>query len=246
MDGSDGMTRRDWVRTAACGVAAGAAGLAGCAPSAGGMVASQAAAGSAAAPATQPASRPATPDEALQRLLHGNARFRSGAPTTANRTLARLQELGTRQAPFASILGCADSRVPVELVFDQGLGDLFVCRAAGNIATSEMIGSLEYGSIVLGSQLVVVLGHTACGAVSATVKGGAVPGQIGSLYPYIYPAIQRVPGGDLDAVIAENVRYQVALLRNASPVVTELTQAGRLRVVGAVFDFRDGRVTILD
>lgn len=189
---------------------------------------------------------PATPDEALQRLVDGNARFMRGETVAPNRTLARLQELGERQAPFAAILGCADSRVPVELVFDQGLGDLFVCRTAGNIATSEIIGSLEYGSLVLGARLIVVLGHTACGAVSATMTGGPVPGQIGSLYPYIYPALQRAPGGDVDAVVRHNVLHQVELLRHASPVVTELVAAGRLRVVGAVFDFHDGRASIVD
>ena len=229
------LTRRDWVRTAAVGAAGGA--MLGCAPSAAAAVASVAQA--------TPA-RVASPDEALRRLVEGNARFMRGETVAPNRTLSRLQELGESQAPFASILGCADSRVPVELVFDQGLGDLFVCRAAGNIATSEIIGSLEFGTLVLGSQLIVVLGHTACGAVKATMKGGAVPGQIGSLYPYIYPAIQRASGGDVDAVVAANVLHQVELLRHASPVVGELVAAGRLRVVGAVFDFHDGKTAILD
>ena len=234
------LSRRQWLRTTAAGAAGGA--MLGCVPPAATAMAT-------ATPATISAGSTApvaTPAEALQRLMEGNARFVRGASTTPNATAARLQELAQGQAPFASILACSDSRVPVELVFDQGLGDLFVCRAAGNIATSELIGSLEYGTLVLGSQVVMVLGHSGCGAVTATMKGGAVPGQIGSLYPYIYPAIQRAAGGGLDAVIAQNVRHQVELLRHASPVVKDLAAAGRLRVVGAVLDFNNGMVTIID
>ena len=190
---------------------------------------------------------PTTPDQALKMLMQGNERFTGGRLAAGpNRSLARLKSLGEKQTPFASILGCADSRVPVELLFDQGFGDLFVCRVAGNIATSEVIGSLEYGTLVLGSKVLMVLGHTACGAVAATVKGEAVPGQIGSLYPYIHPAAERVSSGDLTAIIKQNVRHQVTLLRNASPVIKELIRDNKLQVVGAVFDFHDGRVTLLE
>lgn len=189
---------------------------------------------------------PASPDEALERLMTGNARFVSGATGAGeSRSIERLRSLSEKQTPFASVLGCADSRVPVEILFDQGLGDLFVCRAAGNIATSEIIGSLEYGTLLLGSQVLMVLGHSSCGAVTATVKGGAVPGQIGSLYPYIHPAAEDVASGDLTAIIAQNVRNQVNLLRNASPVIKDLVNTGKLRVVGAVFDFHDGRVNLV-
>lgn len=234
------LSRREWLRTTAAGAAGGA--MLGCVPPAAAAVSTVA---TPAAPvgSTAPV---ATPAQALQRLMDGNARFMRGESTRPNATAARLQELAQGQAPFASILACADSRVPVELVFDQGVGDLFVCRAAGNIATSELIGSLEYGTLVLGSQLIMVLGHTGCGAVTATVKGDAVPGQIGSLYPYIFPAIQRAGGGDLEAVIAQNVLHQVELLRHASPVAIELAEAGRLRVVGAVLNFQNGEVTLLD
>jgi carbonic anhydrase len=188
----------------------------------------------------------ATPDQALQTLMAGNKRFMAGKVTSPNRTLARLQALGEKQAPFASVLGCADSRVPVEVLFDTGFGDVFVCRAAGNIATPQIIGSLEYGTIVLGSKVLMVLGHVACGAVSATLKGDPVPGQIGSLYPYIYPSIAQARSKDLNTVVAQNVRYQVDLLRNASPVIRDLMREKKLRVVGGVFDFHDGRVTLLD
>ena len=199
--------------------------------------------------ATEALPQPAVtnPDEALQRLMQGNERFVAdqliGRPS---RTRAHLLSLAEQQTPFASILGCADSRVPVEILFDQGFGDLFVCRAAGNIATSEIIGSLEYGTLVLGSQVLMVLGHTACGAVSATVKGDAVPGQIGSLYPYIHPAAEKVGNGDLTAIVEQNVRNQVDLLRNASPVVRDLIRQGKLRVVGGFFDFDDGKVRLLE
>lgn len=193
-----------------------------------------------------------TPEEALQMLMAGNARFVNGAETTAKRSVARLRELQAEQAPFASILTCSDSRVPLEILFDQGFGDLFVARVAGNIATAEVIGSLEYGTRVLGSQLLMVLGHTACGAVSATLKMGEVPGQIGSLFPYIHPAAEdvaeRTPGQApaLDAVIAENVRHQVEILRRASPVISGLTREGKLKVVGAVFHFATARVEVIE
>lgn len=203
------------------------------------------------APLARP--RVESPDEALEMLLQGNARFVSGNLNHSMRSPARLRELEAGQTPFASILACSDSRVPLEILFDQGFGDLFVARVAGNIATAEVIGSLEYGTAVLGSRVVMVLGHTACGAVSATVKGGEVPGQIGSLYPYIYPAAEevadRTPGGGsppLDAVIAQNVRHQVTLLRRASPVIAGLNREGKLKVVGAVFHFGTGRVEVID
>lgn len=197
--------------------------------------------------------RPRNPEEALRRLMDGNERFVSGAVGGPNRSVARLRELEAGQSPFASVLACSDSRVPPEILFDQGFGDLFIARVAGNIATSEVIGSLEYASAALGTQLVMVLGHTACGAVSATVAGDAVPGQIGSLFPYIHPAAEEVAeqtgAGDsppVDQVIAQNVRHQVNLLREASPVLRDLGRERKLQVVGGVFHFDTGRVEMLD
>ncbi len=194
-----------------------------------------------------------TPNEALRTLMEGNTRFVSGDATVAKRSIARLRELEDKQTPFASILACSDSRVPLEILFDQGFGDLFVARLAGNIATSAAIGTLEYGTRVLGSKLLMVLGHTACGAVSATMSMGEVPGQIGSLFPYIQPAAERVAQKhagqgkpQLSEVIAENVRYQVEILRRASPVIAGLIRAGELQVVGAVFHFGTGRVQLLE
>lgn len=186
---------------------------------------------------------PTTPRDALRMLMEGNARFAQGKVTNPNRTLARLQELGTKQAPFASVLTCADSRLPVEILFDQGFGDIFVARVAGNIATSEMIGSLEYSTEVLGAKVVMVLGHSACGAVKATMDGTAVPGQIGSLYPYIHPAVEEAEARGLDAVVVENVRNQVDILRAASPVLAAGLKANTVIVTGGMFNFRTGLVT---
>ena len=129
------------------------------------------------------------PEQALQPLIEGNQRFVTRKRRNPNQTQTRLVEVAKTQKPFASILGCADSRVPAEIVFDQGFGDLFVCRIAGNVATSEEIGSLEFGSLVLGSKVIMVLGHERCGAVDATIKGAQVPGQIGSLINAIKPSV---------------------------------------------------------
>lgn len=187
-----------------------------------------------------------TPDDALRALLEGNRRFAEGKASNPNRTLARLQELGTEQAPFAAVLGCSDSRVPLEILFDQGFGDMFVARVAGNVATAEMIGSLEYAAEVLGVRVVMVLGHTTCGAVKATLGGEDVPGVFGSLYPYIHPAVAEAGGThDLQAVITRNVRNQVNTLRHASPVLRARSREGRLQIIGAVFDFVDGLIHLL-
>jgi carbonic anhydrase len=185
---------------------------------------------------------PATPGEALERLLEGNRRFRSGAAEAPHATAERLREVEHDQHPFAAVLSCADSRVPVELVFDAGFGDLFVCRSAGNVAPPELVASLEYGAAVLGTTVILVLGHSSCGAVKAALAGEPVPGQISTLFWHIAPAIERA-GPDPDAVIAENARIQAALLRRASPVLAGLVRDGRLLVVPAVYDLRTRVVT---
>lgn len=187
-----------------------------------------------------------TPEQALAELMAGNARFVSGRTVGPNRNMARLKEVVPSQKPFASILSCADSRVPVEILFDQGFGDVFVCRAAGNIVTPELIGSLEFGTLVLGSKVLMVLGHTSCGAVKATIAGDAVPGQISSLYQHIQPAVDRVPSRELEAVVRENVRVQARLLRTSSPVVAQLVKDKKLMVVGGVYDLATGRVHMVE
>ena len=186
-----------------------------------------------------------TPQQALDALASGNARFVSGKAKAPNRDAARLRAVAPTQAPFAAVLACADSRVPVEILFDQGFGDVFVCRAAGNVVTPELLASLEFGALVLGAKALVVLGHTGCGAVKATMSGDAVPGQISTLYQHIQPAVDRAPGKPLDEVAAENVRVQTELLRRASPVMRQLVTEGKLVIAGGMADLTTGRVTMI-
>ena len=194
-----------------------------------------------AAPA--PASADMTPEQALKRLLDGNQRFISDKSIEPNRSLARLRETEGGQAPFAAVLSCADSRVPVEILFDQGFGDVFVVRVAGNVVTPEEIASLEFGTLVLGARALLVLGHTACGAVKAAIAGQEVPGQISTLFQHITPAIDAAGTNDLTKVTHANVRLQVKNLTRGSTVVSRLVREGKLLVVGAVYDIGTGVVT---
>ncbi len=183
-----------------------------------------------------------SPADALALLYAGNGRFAAGTPAAPNRDLARLKEVAPLQKPFAAFLGCADSRVPVEIVFDQGFGDLFVTRIAGNVSTPEIAGSLEFAAEILGAKVLFVLGHTECGAVTAAVKGDEVPGQISSLFYHLRPAV-RAAKGDVPAAVRENVRNQIDVLRESSPVLARRVRAGRLVVAGGVYDLATGRVT---
>lgn len=186
-----------------------------------------------------------TPDRALQALMDGNQRFVTRKRTNPNQDVVRLQEVAKGQKPFAAVLGCADSRVPSEIIFDQGFGDLFVCRVAGNVATPEEIGSLEFGAAVLGTKVIMVVGHEKCGAVDATIKGTPVPGQIGSLIEAIKPAVGRAEGqrGDrLENTCKANVLLQIERLKS-SPVLSELIEKGKLQIVGGYYDLDTGRVT---
>ena len=186
-----------------------------------------------------------SPDEAIDILMRGNERFTKGRSINLNRDLIRLATVAKGQKPFAAILGCADSRVPAEIVFDQGLGDLFVCRIAGNVATAEEIGSLEFGTLVLGAKVIVVLGHERCGAVDATIKGAQVPGQIASLLDAIRPSIARADGqsGDrLENTAKANVLLQADRLK-ASPVLSKLIDEGKLKIIGGYYDLDSGKVT---
>ena len=149
-----------------------------------------------------------------------------------------------KQEPFASVLSCADSRVPVELVFDQSIGHVFVNRVAGNIATTEIMASIEYGAAVLGAKVIMVLGHGNCGAVKATIDGKAVPGQISALYRYIRPAVNEA-GSNLKAATEANAKMQAQLLGESSPLLAGLIKNGKLTVVAAYFDVESGAVTVL-
>ena len=198
----------------------------------------------------QPVAAADTPDAALHLLIEGNARY--VANQTRERDFSAARASRTQgQAPFAAILGCADSRVAPELAFDQGPGDLFVVRVAGNFVTLEGLASLEFGAAVLGTKLIMVLGHNSCGAVNATVtalqKGNTLPGHISDLARAMKPGIEPVlkqSGDDLQqrAVIA-NVRYNAQRLQHAKPILAELVAKNEVRVVGAVYDLATGKVT---
>jgi carbonic anhydrase len=186
-----------------------------------------------------------SPDAALQQLIDGNRRFAEGHMTSFDEDLSVLKaKTADKQEPFAAVLSCADSRVPVELIFDQSIGHLFVARVAGNIATSAMIASLEYGVAVLGTKAIIVLGHANCGAVKASIEAKAVPGQISALYPYIRPAVDQA-GADLDAAIKANAKIQAALLRQSSPVFAEQIKQNQLKIVAGYYDLASGAVTVL-
>jgi carbonic anhydrase len=190
----------------------------------------------------------AVPD-ALTALVEGNKRFTTGQVTHPNQSAARRHGVAAAQKPFAIIVGCADSRVPPELVFDQGLGEVFVVRAAGEVVDDVGLGSIEFAVAKLGARLVVVLGHERCGAVEAALKGGAVPGHIGVVVDAIKPAISSAssePGDTLDNAIRDNVRAVVARLRSSEPVLAPMVRDGSLRVVGAVYDLDTGVAQIVD
>src|SRR5215813_7589192 len=186
----------------------------------------------------------ASPDTALKELLAGNQRFAANQLTSIEHDLVILKEHTVeKQEPFAAVLSCADSRVPVELVFDQTIGHIFVTRVAGNIVTNEIIASLEYGVAVLGIKALLILGHTSCGAVKAAMKAGPVPGQISVLYKHLRPAVEK-SNGDVDKAIEANAKIQAELLRTSSTVIRDAVKAGKLNVKAGVYDLATGKVTL--
>jgi carbonic anhydrase len=187
-----------------------------------------------------------SPDAALQALMEGNRRFTTNGATAHEQDLAILKKNNIeKQEPFAAVLSCADSRVPVELVFDQSIGQIFVTRIAGNVVTSEIIASLEYGAAVLGTKVILVIGHSNCGAVKATIEAKGVPGQISALYPHIQPAVDQA-GSNLEAATKANAKIQAALLRQASTVISDLLKKNELKVVAAYYEIGSGAVTLLN
>jgi len=198
-----------------------------------------------AVPATAYAQSKVTPDNALGELMAGNKRYLSGTLKSCATDLAALRHsTEEKQEPFAAVLSCADSRVPAEMVFDQSIGQIFVCRVAGNIITPEIIGSLEYGAAVLGTKVIVVMGHSHCGAVKATIQGKEVPGQISSLFQHIQPAVDQA-GSDIEAAIKANAKIQAMLLSQSSTVIAGMVKAGSLKVTSAYYDLGSGAVTLL-
>lgn len=191
-------------------------------------------------------------DEALRRLLEGNDRFVAQELRHPNRGEELRLRLAEGQHPFAVIVGCADSRVPPELLFDEGLGDLFVIRNAGNVVDATALASVEYGVAFLGVALVMVLGHESCGVVTAAVKidhdHQDVPGHLGTLIAAVRPALEQVGnGGDdlIDRTVVAHIGVQVARLRAADPILSRAVQAGTVRVVGARYDLDRGRVELV-
>jgi carbonic anhydrase len=192
------------------------------------------------------------PPDALKRIMAGNGRYAANQPTTKDYSAGRAAR-ASAQYPVAAILSCADSRVSPELVFDQGPGDLFVCRVAGNYVNIDNLASLEYGVAVLGAPLIMVLGHTNCGAVSAVVKNTQkstpLPGHIFMLVDALQPGVSAAiaQGGDhvLDHAIEANVRYNVERLKGSQPVLAERVKEKKLQVVGAVYELATGKVRLL-
>jgi carbonic anhydrase len=222
----------------------------------------------------QPIVRPA---EAISRLKEGNGRFTAGNPQhphesaderkymatnsyenadtiplgmTPEEAAKRRAELAKSQHPFAIILSCSDSRVPPEIVFDEGLGDLFIVRVAGNVLNDEGLGSIEYGVEVLDARLIVVLGHQSCGAVDAAMKTiaakGKAPGHIQSLVTALKPVVEATPKGDLDTMIKANVKHVADALRSSKPILKAEVDSGEVQVVGGYYTLDTGAVTFLD
>lgn len=187
-----------------------------------------------------------SPDAALAALVEGNKRFTSGRMTSNEHDLAILkQNTIEKQEPYAAVLSCADSRVPIELLFDESIGHIFVTRIAGNFVTSEIIASLEYGAAVLGTKVILVMGHSNCGAVKATIQHKEAPGQLSALFPHIQPAVDQA-GPNLEAATKVNTKIQATLLREASTVISSLIKEGKLKVVPGYYDIGTGAVTLLD
>ena len=178
--------------------------------------------------------------------MEGNKRFTVEKLTSLEQDLTILkQNTVEKQEPFAAVLACADSRVPVELVFDQTIGHIFVTRVAGNITTPEIIASLEYGAAVLGTKVIVVMGHSNCGAVKAAIGGKEVPGQISALFPHLRPAVDQA-GPNLEGTAKANAKFHAALLRQSSTVISEMVKEKKLKVVAAYYDVGTGDVTLLE
>jgi carbonic anhydrase len=184
---------------------------------------------------------------ALEALLEGNARFAAGRPEHPRSDAARRAETSRGQRPAAVVVSCSDSRVSPEIIFDQGIGDLFVVRTAGNLVDELGLASIEYAVEHLGVSLVVVLGHSRCGAVGAAVEGTPLPGHLDWLVAALRPAVERARDAEdvVEAAARENVRAVVASLRSAEPILKPLAAAGELDVVGAFYDVARGIVEIV-
>ncbi len=188
-------------------------------------------------------------DEALERLRLGNERFRTGRAVGASRDSARHEELIKGQRPFAIILGCSDSRVPTEIIFDTGFGDLFVIRVAGNVANTASIASIEYAVLHLGAKLIVVMAHQSCGAVTAAIEGGDAGKNLNRLLSHIQPALEppqpetrKDADQDVDVVARRNAKISAERLINESDILRTATEESGVKIVTAFFHFTNGEV----
>ena len=184
----------------------------------------------------------------IKKLLEGNQRYITGGALHPTQSLEHRLELAEGQKPIAAILTCADSRVSPEIIFDQGLGDLFVLRVAGNAVNEMFVGSLEYAVEHLNVRLLMILGHSQCGAVDATIKGGQPPGKIGSLVQAIKPALDRLKKQSPDwvnVVAKENVKIGVERLRTEDPILTARYEEGDIDIIGAFYDLKSGKVGLI-
>lgn len=194
-----------------------------------------------------------TPDQALQRLLDGNARLLDGKTVNCD-LLAQIEATASGQAPFAAIVGCIDSRVPPELIFDQRLGSVFTARIAGNFVNTDIIGSLEFATKVSGAKLIVVLGHSECGAIKGAIDNvqlGNLTATLGNIWPAV-EATTGIPGERssknkpfVQAVAETNARLAARMVVERSPIMSELVDSGALKVVAAMHDIGTGRVAVL-
>ena len=192
-----------------------------------------------------------TPDGALNNLMAGNARYMQGSPIHPNQSAERQAEVAQGQQPWAAILGCIDSRVPPEIVFDQGLGDLFVARTAGQVIDNVVLGSLEF-AVEEGVKLIMVLGHQSCGAVKATIQtiqtNGHAESQIATLVEAIKPAVieaESQPGDLLDNSVRANVALEVQYLKSSSQIILDALDQGTIGLVGARYDLGTGAVSVI-
>ncbi|MFI7135191.1 carbonic anhydrase [Nonomuraea sp. NPDC050153] len=193
-----------------------------------------------------------TPDDAFEMLLEGNQRFVTGSPEHPNQHAARRTETTPAQSPFAVLFGCSDSRLAAEIIFDRGLGDLFVVRTAGHVAGAEVLGSIEYGVSVLNCPLVVVLGHDSCGAIAAAcaaADGGKAPaGFVRDVVERVMPSVlaARAAGRDQpEEILHEHIRHTVDLLLDRSRVLAERVAAGRLAVAGLSYRLAGGSARLV-
>jgi carbonic anhydrase len=182
----------------------------------------------------------------IKELMAGNERYIAGKITSFAEDLKILKEKTVlKQEPFAAVLSCADSRVPVEILFDQSIGHVFVTRVAGNIVTPEIMASIEYAVAALGVKAILVMGHTNCGAVAAAVAAKEVPGQISVLYQHLMPGIREAKG-DVPLAVKMNAAYQAQVLRESSTVIAKAIKENGVKVVSASYDLGSGRVTLGD